>query len=116
MYICSEQLNYCAATLTELKTKCTETITIRQSLRGYVFMLRLLDNNSMHVIVFYRHLELHPVMRKKALKLMLTVVNTHMLNVCVCKSNKAADKMYLSAHIKDYSCTKLKMMPCRNWK
>lgn len=71
----------------------------------------------MHVIVFYRHLELHPVIiRKKALKLMLTVVNTHVLNVCVCKSNKAADKMYLSAHIKDYSCTKLKMMPCLDWK
>lgn len=30
---------------------------------------------------------------------MLTVVNMHMLNVCVCKSNKAADKIYLSAHI-----------------
>lgn len=47
---------------------------------------------------------------------MVTVVNPHMLNVCVCKSNKAANKIYHSAHIKDYSCTKLKMMPCLDWK
>lgn len=37
---------------------------------------------------------------EKALRLMLTVVGTYMLNVCVCKSNKAADRIYLTAHIK----------------
>lgn len=53
MSICSEQLNFSAATLTILKTKCTQTTTIKQCLRGYMFLCCACKITTQCMSLFY---------------------------------------------------------------
>lgn len=85
LYLHSERVNYRAAELTILPTTRIKTTTITMSERVFVFTLRLLDNNSVHVVVLYRHQELRLfIIIKKALRLMLTVVDAHTHADCMC--------------------------------
>lgn len=105
MIISPDESIHCAALLSQRLPKLNQRTETTPPDRICVFTLLQLDNSSACRVLYRRPaLHLFTVIKKSP----DAHVTAHTLNVCVCRSNKAANKMHFCAHMKEYSCTKLR--------